>query len=334
MHEGALSYALVFDAKHSENDRNRIEEDLKNKIRGLGYLGELRPLRSEQPVVSEARRPANKGSIPGMNVGGVTPHGGPIQKKRLPGVGHIVAVASGKGGVGKSTVSSNLAVALQRADYCVGLLDLDVYGPSVPTMMNISARPMVDESGKIVPLNAYGVRCISMGMLVDEEQAMIWRGPMIMGVLRQFLQDVRWAGVDYLIIDLPPGTGDAQLSLIQSVEISGAIIVTTPQKVALADAIRGISMFRKLEVPLLGVVENMAYYSLPDGGRDYVFGKGGGKDIAARFEIPLLGQLPLQTTIRRACDQGLPTALGEDEAAQIFADIARQVAEQLPVESS
>ena len=334
MKDGVLSYSLVFQPKHSQEDRARIEKELEVQIRGLGYQGELHSAHSEQPELNRSPRPETKGSVPGMNVGGVSPHGGPIQKKRLPGVGHIVAVASGKGGVGKSTVSSNLAIALQRGGYCVGLLDLDVYGPSLPTMMNVTARPMVDDSGKIVPVTAYGVRCISMGMLVDEEQAMIWRGPMIMGVLRQFLQDVRWSGVDYLIVDLPPGTGDAQLSLIQSVELSGAVIVTTPQKVALADAIRGISMFRKLEVPILGVVENMAYYPLPDGSRDYVFGDGGGRDTALRFDTPLLGLLPLQTASRRACDEGLPTALGEDEVAKSFADIANKLAEQLPVGSA
>ena len=269
-----------------------------------------------------------------MNVGGVTPHGGPISKRRLEGVKHIIAVASGKGGVGKSTVAVNLAISLQRAGYSVGLIDLDVYGPSLPTMMNVSARPMVDQSGKIVPVNAYGVRCISMGLLVDEEQAMIWRGPMIMGVLRQFLQDVRWSGVDYLVVDLPPGTGDAQLSLIQSVELAGAVIVTTPQKVALADAVRGISMFEKLEVPILGLVENMAYYPLPDGTRDYVFGQGGGRATAERFGVDVLGELPLRTAVRKACDAGLPTALGETEEAATFAKIAEEVAQRLPVASS
>lgn len=334
--DGALTYSLVFQSGHKEQDRLAIEAEMTKQIRGLGYLGELHATRSDQAPQTKAppsKAPPSKGagSVPGMNIGGVSPHGGPIRKQRLQGVGHIIAVASGKGGVGKSTVSSNLAIALQRAGYCVGLLDLDVYGPSLPTMMNVTVRPMVDDGGKIVPVNAYGVRCLSMGMLVDEEQAMIWRGPMIMGVLRQFLQDVRWDGVDYLIIDLPPGTGDAQLSLIQSVELSGAIIVTTPQKVALADAVRGISMFQKLEVPIVGLVENMAYYLLPDGRRDYVFGEGGGVSTATRFKMPLLGQLPLRTAIRKACDEGLPSALGSDDTAQSFREIARLVALALPV---
>jgi ATP-binding protein involved in chromosome partitioning len=327
--DGALCYQLVFNSQHSEHDRTQMTQALEHNIRGLGFKGKI----VSKPTEQQSSKPKQAGGegVPGMNVGGVTPHGGEIRKKRLDGVKHIVAVASGKGGVGKSTVATNLAVALQRAGYSVGLVDLDVYGPSLPTMMNVSARPMVDSGGKIIPVNAYGVRCISMGLLVDEEQAMIWRGPMIMGVLRQFMQDVRWAGVDYLLVDLPPGTGDAQLSLIQSVELSGAVIVTTPQKVALADAIRGISMFRKLEVPILGVVENMAYYPLPDGTKDFVFGQDGGRNIAARFETPLLGQLPLQTSIRKACDQGLPSALGDHEIAQTFADVGRQVAESLPV---
>jgi ATP-binding protein involved in chromosome partitioning len=241
-------------------------------------------------------------------------------------VRHVIAVASGKGGVGKSTVSTNVAVALRREGYSVGLLDADVYGPSIPTMMNVSSRPMVDEAQRILPVPAYGVRCLSMGMLVESHEAMIWRGPMVMGVIRQFLQDTLWGELDFLIIDLPPGTGDTQLTLIQAVDLAGAVIVTTPQKVALDDAVRGISMFRKLDVPLLGVVENMAYYPLPDGERDYVFGRDGGRRVAEQFETVLLGSIPLQTRIRRAGDDGLPAALGEDEAAESFRDIARQIA--------
>ena len=330
--DGVLTYELKFQGQHSEHDRQQMTEALEHNLRGLGFSGSI----DAKLMRSDVEKPAPRESqgIPGMSVGGVTPHGGAITKKRLDGVQHIIAVASGKGGVGKSTVAVNLSIALQRAGHSVGLIDLDVYGPSLPTMMNVSARPMVDQSGKIVPVNAYGVRCISMGLLVDEEQAMIWRGPMIMGVLRQFLQDVHWSGVDYLVVDLPPGTGDAQLSLIQSVDLSGAVIVTTPQKVALADAVRGISMFKKLNVPILGLVENMAYYPLPDGTRDYVFGEGGGRATAARFGVDVLGELPLRTDVRKACDQGLPTALGDSEEAGIFADVARQVASRLPLETA
>jgi len=260
------------------------------------------------------------------------PHGGPVQKKPIPGVHHVIAVASGKGGVGKSTVASNLAIALHRLGHSVGLLDADIYGPSVSIMMNAHERPLVQPGArKILPIDAYGVRCLSMGMLVDPEEAMIWRGPMVMGAVRQFLQDAAWDGCDYLVIDLPPGTGDAQLTLIQAVDLAGAVIVTTPQEVALGDAIRGITMFRKLGVPLLGLVENMAYYELPDGTRDPVFGEGGGKRIAARYQTECIAEIPLRTAIRKAGDQGLPAALGDDSTAAIFRQLAARVAGQLPV---
>jgi ATP-binding protein involved in chromosome partitioning len=243
----------------------------------------------------------------------------------------VIAVASGKGGVGKSTVSTNLAVALRRLGHAVGLLDADIYGPSVPIMMNVHVKPMLDQdTRRILPVVSYGVRCLSMGMLVDADEAMIWRGPMVMGALRQFLQEARWDGLDYLVVDLPPGTGDAQLTLIQAVDLAGAVVVTTPQEVALGDAIRGITMFRKLEVPLLGLVENMAYYELPDGTRDYVFGEGGGARVAQRFETDLLGQVPLRSAIRQGGDQGLPAALGQGPDAEVFLQIAKQIAQKLP----
>jgi ATP-binding protein involved in chromosome partitioning len=270
--------------------------------------------------------------VKGMSGPGMQAHGGPIQKKPLEGVKHVIAIASGKGGVGKSTVSTNLAVALNRLGHSVGLLDADIYGPSVPTMMNVHERPMADAgTRKILPIPAHGVKCLSMGMLVDPEEAMIWRGPMVMGAVRQFLQDASWAGTDYLLIDLPPGTGDAQLTLIQAVDLSGAIVVTTPQPVALADAVRGITMFRKLDVPLLGVVENMAWYELPDGTRDYVFGQDGGKRTAQKYDTELLGQIPLRSALRAAGDEGTPIALGSSPTAEMFLSVARRVAEKLPL---
>ena len=239
----------------------------------------------------------------------MAPHGGPIVKRPIPGVAKVIAVASGKGGVGKSTVAVNLAVGLQRAGLRAGLMDADVYGPSAPTMMNLSERPAMGDDKRVKPVLGYGVQCLSMGLLADPGQALVWRGPMLMGVLRQFLQQTEWGPLDVLVVDLPPGTGDAQLSLIQATPLAGAVIVTTPQEVALADAVRGVEMFRRLDVPILGVVENMAYYPLPDGSRDYVFGRDGGAKLAERYELPLLAQLPLQTTIRRGGDQGLPSVL-------------------------
>ncbi len=360
--ETDLVYDLWFEAEHGVDDRQAIQSAIAANLEGLGFRGKVYAM----PAGSPPRRPGVAGGAPpsgaapggpapghgashphthgashphtqgqkdpvkGMSGPGMGPHGGPIQKQPVEGVRFTVAVASGKGGVGKSTVSTNLAVALRRLGYTVGLMDADIYGPSVPTMMNVHERPLASpDSQKILPLEAHGVRCLSMGMLVDPEEAMIWRGPMVMSAVRQFLQQADWSGCDFLIIDLPPGTGDAQLTLIQAVDLSGAVIVTTPQPVALADAVRGITMFKKLDVPLLGVVENMAYYELPDGTRDHVFGKDGGKDVAARYGTTLLGQIPLRSALRAAGDAGAPIALQDGPEATVFLDIARQVASGL-----
>ena len=334
--DGRLTFDLVFTPDHPPHDRRAIAEALQANLRGVGFHGaiEARVVERRHPAAPAGQAKVNLGGdsadpVPGMSGPGMAPHGGPVNKKALPGVKHIVAVASGKGGVGKSTVASNLAVALQLAGHRVGLVDADVHGPSLPVMMNVHSRPMMREDKKVIPPTAYGVRCISMGMLVDAKEAMIWRGPMVMGVVRQFLQDTAWGELDVLLIDLPPGTGDAQLTLIQAVDLSGAVIVTTPQDVALADAVRGIQMFRKLNVPLLGLVENMAWYELPDGTRDHVFGEGGGVRTAEEWETPLLGQVPLRSSIRQAGDAGLPGALGTDSTADLWRSIAEQVAATL-----
>ena len=268
-----------------------------------------------------------KDPIRGMSGGGMQPHGGPIQKQNPPGVRHIVAVASGKGGVGKSTVATNLAVALARAGWSVGLLDADIYGPSLPLMMNVNGRPLAGSDKRILPLLAHGVKCMSIGFLVDEKEPIIWRGPMVMGVINQFFKDVAWEPVDYLIIDLPPGTGDAQLTMIQAVNLAGGVIVSTPQPVALLDAVRGVEMFKKLEVPILGVVENMAWYEA-GGARTYPFGKGGGEKLAQDYGVPLLAQVPLRDAVREAGDNGRPVALDGDAT---FDALARAIQDALPV---
>jgi len=342
MRENTLHFDLVFDTGHSPEDRKAIAEALKANLKGLGWDGSVKalfagalpdpnaPQRTNRPQVAESK----SDPVPGMSGPGMAPHGGPIELKQLPGVKHIIAVASGKGGVGKSTVASNLAVGLARRGFSVGLLDADIYGPSVPTMMSVSQRPMVDRpTRRILPVENHGVRCMSMGLLVESDQAMIWRGPMVMGAVRQFLQDTDWSETDYLVIDLPPGTGDAQLTLIKAVQLAGALIVTTPQDVAIADAVRGISMFRKLDVPLLGLVENMSWYPLPDGTRDPVFGEGGGKRTADKFDTELLAQIPLQTSIRQGGDDGLPVVLGENPTAEAFLALADRVAAMLPVDA-
>ncbi len=245
-----------------------------------------------------------------------------------------IAVASGKGGVGKTTVSVNLAVALAQMGAKVGLMDADIYGPNIPIMMGINEQPRVTPDQRILPLEAYGVKLMSMGFLVPPEQAVIWRGPMLHSAVRQFLTDVEWGNLDYLVIDLPPGTGDVQLSLSQSVPLTGGVVVATPQDVALADVVKGITMFQKLEVPVLGIVENMSYFLCPHcGERTDIFAHGGAKKMAEQFGVPFLGEIPLDVAIRVGGDNGKPvTAVQPDSPyAQAFHQIAQQIAARVSV---
>lgn len=249
------------------------------------------------------------------------------------GVTNIIAVASGKGGVGKSTVASNLAVSLATAGYAVGLADVDIYGPSIPTMFGLeTAKPRVSADRKIIPVEKYGVKLLSMGFLVDPEKAVIWRGPMVTSAVKQFLGDTQWGELDFLILDLPPGTGDIQLTIVQTVPLSGAVIVSTPQRVALADARKGVAMFDQVGVPVLGVVENMAYFTpdeLPDS-KYYIFGKGGAKDLATELKVNFLGEIPLVESIRTNADDGTPIATDRDTAsAKVFMQIAVDLVKQV-----
>ncbi len=251
---------------------------------------------------------------------------------KLP-VRNVVAVASGKGGVGKSTVAVNIAVALANSGAKVGLLDADIYGPNVPTMMGVGSLPPQNNSGKLVPAEAHGLKLMSIGFLVKPGQPLIWRGPMLHSAIRQFLSDVDWGELDYLIIDLPPGTGDAQLSLAQSIPLSGGVIVTLPQAVSLEDARRGLEMFRELNVPILGVIENMSYLELPDGTKMDIFGTGGGEKLAEAAKVPYLGQIPMDPSVRVGGDQGTPIVISNPESASAKAmrSLAEQVAARLSV---
>ncbi len=233
----------------------------------------------------------------------------------LPDVAHVIAIASGKGGVGKSTVTANLACALAADGARVGILDADIYGPSIPMMMGVSKQPFVQDK-KMLPLEAHGVRMISMGFLLEEDQAVIWRGPMLMGAIRQLITDVLWGELDYLLIDLPPGTGDVPMTLAQNAPVSGAVIVSTPQNVALLDVVRGVSMFEKLEIPVLGAVENMSQFICPSCGHaEAIFGKGGAEAYAVEQNMPFLGTIPLEPAIREAGDGGTPVVLAAPESA-------------------
>ncbi len=263
---------------------------------------------------------------------------GPI----LPGVKNIIAISSGKGGVGKSTVAANLAVALARTGAEVGLIDADIFGPSIPTMFNCEfEQPTViqeDGKNKIVPLQQYGVKLLSIGFLTGSDDAVVWRGPMASSALKQFIGDAKWGDLDYLLIDLPPGTSDIHLTLVQTVPVTGALVVTTPQKVALADAQKGISMFRQkqINVPILGLVENMSWFTpeeLPEN-KYFIFGENGGQNLAAKNDIDLLGQIPIVQSIRESGDNGYPAVMKEGMVSAAFVNLAEKVAQQVAIRNA
>ena len=261
-----------------------------------------------------------------------------VQKnlKPMENIKNVLAVASGKGGVGKSTTAINLALALSVEGAIVGVLDADIYGPSQPRMLGISGQPDSQDGKSLEPMMGHGLQAMSIGFLIDEETPMIWRGPMVTQALEQLLGDTRWRGLDYLVVDLPPGTGDVQLTLAQKIPVSGAVIVTTPQDIALLDARKGLKMFRKVEVPVLGVVENMSLHICSQCGHEEpIFGTGGGEDLARENDVELLGQLPLDRRIREETDSGKPTVIAEPDSriSQIYRDIARRAAARLAAQA-
>lgn len=253
------------------------------------------------------------------------------QQNKVPGIRRVVAVASGKGGVGKSTVSVNLACGLQQLGAKVGLLDCDIYGPSIPLMMGVHQKPTISADEKMVPPSNFGVKVMSMGLLLEGDQPVIWRGPMIMKTIQQFFHSVEWGELDFLLVDLPPGTGDAQLSLCQTVPLDGGVIVTTPQEASLGVVRKGIAMFQKVNVPILGIVENMSHFTTPTGERVEIFGHGGGRREAARQQVDFLGEVPLFTEIRMGGDQGVPVVVSAPQTAagQAFIQLATHLNEKL-----
>jgi len=278
-------------------------------------------LTAHGPAAKPPAGPASASAPPSLKVGGhPTPQSGPMKPE---GVDRIIAVASGKGGVGKSTVSANLAVALARKGRRVGLLDADIYGPSQPRMMGVSGRPSSPDGKRIEPLHAHGVTVMSIGFMVDEGKAVVWRGPMLMGALQQMIGQVNWGRLDTLIVDLPPGTGDVQLTLCQRVQLSGALVVSTPQDVALLDARKAMDMFATLKTPVLGLIENMSTFICPHcGGESHPFGHGGVEAEATKLGLPFLGALPLDLDTRLSGDAGVPVAAGDGPVSEAFAALA------------
>jgi ATP-binding protein involved in chromosome partitioning len=250
-----------------------------------------------------------------------------FKKNKINGVKKIIAVSSGKGGVGKSTVAVNLAIALKNLKYNVGILDADIYGPSVPKMMGISEKPKSDDGVNLIPIKKFDIQCMSIGFMVSDETPMIWRGPMVASTIKTFVSKVLWDNVDFLIIDMPPGTGDALLTFSQEIDIDGAVIITTPQDIAIIDVKRGIEMFKKTNVKILGIIENMTSFTSDDGVEHFIFGKDGGKNIANKFNIELLGQIPININLRKNSDEGSPFVdqFKDDKVSKLFLEIANKI---------
>src|SRR6266481_3830000 len=298
------------------NDPN-IPATIKNDAEKI--LRELDGVRSAKVLIDIHAPPAGAGASVGAT--------------RIPGIKHVIAIASGKGGVGKSTVAANLAVALEQTKARVGLCDCDIYGPSISLMFGTRERPMATEENKIVPVEQYNLKLMSMGFLLDDTSPAILRGPMVTRYTQQFLRQVEWGELDYLVLDLPPGTGDIQLTIVQTVALSGAIIVTTPQEVALIDARKAATMFEKVNVTVLGLIENMSYFACPSDGKRYdIFGSGGGEREAKRLRVPLLGQIPIDIATRESGDRGQPIVAGDGQSpvAQEFIKLAENLRKTLP----
>ena len=328
--DGNVGFAIEVDPREGEKHEplRKEAEKAADAIEGVISV----------TAVLTAHREAPSGGSQGQSDGGgqqqaraAAPSQGEA-RQLVPGVKTIIAVASGKGGVGKSTCATNLALALGRLGLKVGMLDADIYGPSQPRMMGISGRPNSPDGKTLKPMENYGVKCMSMGFLVAEDTPMIWRGPMVQSALQQMLRDVDWGELDVLVVDMPPGTGDAQLTMAQQVPLSGAVIISTPQDIALLDARKGLNMFRKVDVPVLGIIENMSLYVCPNCGHEaHVFGHGGAKREAEKLGMEFLGEVPLDIQIRETSDGGQPVVVSHPDSvhAQTFVKVAERVWEQL-----
>ena len=333
----------VFFSISVEASEARAWQDVRDRaeaaVRAIpGVVSAMVALTAERKPAA-APAPAARGGIPPQAAH--RPHGpaggGVPKPQAIPGIAAVIAVASGKGGVGKSTTALNLALGLRDQGLRVGLLDADIYGPSIPRLTGLHEKPQLNEARKMIPLVRFGLKIMSIGFLVDEDTAMIWRGPMVMSAITQMLREVEWGTLDVLVVDMPPGTGDAQLTLAQSVPLKGAVIVSTPQDLALVDARRGVAMFKKVGVPILGIVENMSYFQCPScGTRSDVFGHGGAAHEAERLGVPFLGEIPLHMAIRATSDAGTPVVDSDAQGvhAQIYRAIGAKVLERLKAASS
>ncbi len=326
--DGNVAFAIEVDPKRGDR-LEPVRKAAEDAVMGLAGVV------SVSAVLTAERQPGPRSQSPPGQAAAPAPAPGPepqAQKPLVPGVGAIIAVASGKGGVGKSTVAVNLALGMAAAGHKIGVLDADIYGPSMPRMMGITGRPASPDGKILIPMENFGVKCMSIGFLVAEDTPMIWRGPMVMGALQQMLRDVKWGELDVLVVDMPPGTGDAQLTMAQSVPLAGAVLVSTPQDIALLDARRGLNMFQRVNVPVLGIIENMSYFNCPNcGHRTEIFSHGGAKAEAEKLGVDFLGEVPLDVAIRETSDGGRPIVVSDPESdnAKRFRAIADKVWESL-----
>jgi ATP-binding protein involved in chromosome partitioning len=330
--DGKVRLTMLLGAR----DDASLVRDVRQAIERVSGVSEVR-VDVKDP--SEQRAPRQAGGAPA----GGAPRALPVMDQAparpapsvpppvaYPHLGRVLAVSSGKGGVGKSTVAVNLAVSLAKRGMRVGLMDADIYGPNIPRMMGVDAPPMVERE-KIIPLEAHGVKVMSLGFMIERDQPAIWRGPIVMKIVTQFLRDVNWGELDYLLVDMPPGTGDAQLSLVQATNVAGAVIVTTPQEVAVGDALRGAKMFQRVGVPVIGIVENMSWFECPHCGKpSALFGSGGGRRLAEELDVPLLGEIPLYPRVMEGGDRGAPIVVAEPDvaAARALDALAERVVER------
>jgi ATP-binding protein involved in chromosome partitioning len=325
--EGRVRLTLILSAE----DDATLARDVRQAVERVEGVTDVRVDVKDSSELPRAAAPAaapKRASLPVMDQKPAAPRVAAPTPVSYPNLGKVIAVSSGKGGVGKSTVTVNLAIALTQLGKRVGLMDADIYGPNIPRMMGVNEAPPVSGE-KIQPLEAFGVKLISLGFLIERDQPAIWRGPIVMKIITQFLRDVEWGQLDYLLVDMPPGTGDAQLSLVQATQVAGAIIVTTPQEVSVGDALRGAKMFERVGVPVIGVVENMSYFESPETGKPIaLFGTGGGKRLADELGVALLGEVPLYPPVMDGGDNGRPIVVGDPKstAAKKLTEVAAKVA--------